>query len=75
MLFTFECPKCKHQFQVEPSELAHQPEAMKCRICGDTPPPDIMTAYRNVGKTMSELYGCCRQGEKEAWLPKEVRRK
>jgi predicted Zn finger-like uncharacterized protein len=70
MRFTFECPVCKKSFQVNHEELGN----VKCGLCGDAPPPDIMTAYGNVGRTMSELYGCCGCGDKEKWLPKEIRR-
>ncbi|MDR3564259.1 MAG: hypothetical protein P4N59_22875 [Negativicutes bacterium] len=74
MLFSIECPKCKNGFQVRYTELAKDPAAVKCCQCGASPAPDIMTAYQNVGKTMTELYGCCECGDKESWLPKEIRR-
>lgn len=72
MLFAFECPKCKNNFQVRYTELASNPETVKCCACGDAPAPDILTAYQNVGKTMLDLYGCCDCQEKKDWLPKEI---
>ncbi len=74
MLFSFECPKCRSHFQVRSAELAKNPDAVKCCLCGDTPPPDIMAAYQHVGKTMTELRGCCECGGKQDWLPKEIKR-
>lgn len=74
MRFSFECPKCNHSFQVGYSDLAKNPEAVKCCLCGDTPAPDIMTAYQNVGKTLVDLYGCCDCNDKKDWLPKEIHR-
>ncbi|MDR3590138.1 MAG: hypothetical protein P4N41_10835 [Negativicutes bacterium] len=74
MLFSFECPKCRNNFQVRSIELAKDPTAVKCCLCGEAPTPDIMTAYQNVGKTMTELSGCCECGDKQDWLPKEIRR-
>jgi predicted Zn finger-like uncharacterized protein len=73
MLFTFECPTCKSKFQVRYIDLAKDPKALKCCHCGDTPAPDIQTAYQNVGKTMADLYGCCKCGDKKTWLPKEIK--
>ncbi len=67
MQLTFECPACKKSFKVSHDRL----HDLKCCLCGDTPPPDIMTAYANVGRTLSELYGCCECGDKVKWLPKE----
>ena len=74
MLFTFECPKCQNNFQVRAAELAKNPEAVKCCLCGDTPAPDIMTAYANIGKTMIELSEQCDCAGRKEWLPKEIRR-
>ncbi|MBP2628865.1 MAG: hypothetical protein H6Q68_3576 [Firmicutes bacterium] len=56
MNFTIECPICKNNFRVNSKELAEKEFSFKCRACGTTPSPDIMTAYRNVGKTMADLY-------------------
>jgi hypothetical protein len=72
MLFSFKCPKCKNKFQVHYSDLAKDPQSLKCCVCGDAPPPDILTAYQSVGKTMADLYGCCDCNDKKNWLPKEI---
>jgi|GEM_PF-2561306 len=72
MNFTVECPTCKKNFDVDATEVAEKPSSFKCGACGDTPAPDIMTAYQNVGKTMMELYSCCDSEEKKDWLPKEM---
>lgn len=69
MTFTFRCPSCSHVFQIHHTDLGDG-KAMRCRQCGDTPAPDIMTAYANVGKTLTELYGCCQAGRQE-WLPQK----
>lgn len=69
MRLTFECPVCKKNFTLCHEMLGN----VKCRLCGDAPPPDIQTAYANVGKTMSELYGCCDCDGGEKWLPKELK--
>lgn len=73
MMFAFECPGCKKPFQVRYVEMAKDPAAVKCCMCGAAPPPDIQTAYQNIGKTMTELYGCCECNDKKAWLPKEAK--
>lgn len=72
MIFTIECPTCQKSFNVSHEELAQNHSAVKCCLCGNTPTPDIMTAYQNIGKTMTELYGCC--DCQPAWLPKEVKK-
>jgi hypothetical protein len=69
--FTFECPACKKNFQVGHKELAKG--QLKCCLCAHTPAPDIMTAYQNIGKTITDLYGCCECSDDKAWLPKEAR--
>ena len=71
MNFTVECPTCKKDFHVNSKEVA---SSFKCCECGTTPPPDIMTAYQNVGKTMADLYGCCESNDNKNWLPKEIKR-
>jgi len=72
LLFSLECPKCKAPFQIRSADLAQDPSTIKCGICGNTPAPDIMTAYQNVGKTIVELQGCCSHGEKGDWLLKKI---
>ncbi|MBP2650938.1 MAG: hypothetical protein H6Q74_1763 [Firmicutes bacterium] len=55
MPLTFECPQCHHNFNVDSNKLKkHQGNES---LGYDTPPPDIQTAYQNVGKTITELYG------------------
>jgi predicted Zn finger-like uncharacterized protein len=71
MRFTFECPACKNIFHVTHRDLAHGGQALRC-LCGNTPAPDILTAYQNIGKTMVELYDCCAGGQK-GWLPQEIK--
>ena len=73
MEFTFECPVCKKSFMVNHQNLAQGDLALKCSSCGSTPAPDIMTAYQNVGKTLTDLYGCgC--GNQQDWLHKDVKK-
>jgi hypothetical protein len=74
MIFSLECPTCKQKLKVSYRDMAARPEKVKCCLCGDAPPPDIMTAYQNVGKTLTQLYGCCDCGEDKSakWLPQEV---
>lgn len=70
MKFTFQCPSCKHVFWAGRGE----PDggvAPRRRVCGDAPAPDIMTAYANVGKTLSELHGCDEAGGRQDRLPRE----
>lgn len=73
MDFSFDCPGCNKSFKVSHEDLATKTAALKCCACGTTPPPDIMTAYANVGKTMTELYGCCSCAPAKDWLPKEIK--
>ncbi|BBB91982.1 MAG TPA: hypothetical protein PKA28_06100 [Methylomusa anaerophila] len=75
MIFSFECPSCKKTIEVSHQEMKKNPAVVKCRLCGDAPAPDIMTAYQNIGKTITELYGCCECSEDSSrkWLPKEVK--
>ncbi|HEY3424604.1 MAG TPA: hypothetical protein VGL27_07395 [Negativicutes bacterium] len=74
MVFTFECPSCKKNFEATHEELTHNAEALHCCLCGKSPSPDIMTAYQNVGKTMTDLYGCCECGDNQNWLPTAIKR-
>ncbi len=73
MKFTFECPTCQHSFDFSHEDLATNPKSLKCCMCGQTPSPDILTAYQNVGKTITDLYGCCEcNTDKKQWLPKKI---
>ena len=72
MIFKFECPGCKKTFSVTHQDLAAGPAALKCCLCGDTPAPNIQAAYRNIGKTLVDLYGCCDCGPDRNWLPKKI---
>ncbi|HWQ60823.1 MAG TPA: MJ0042-type zinc finger domain-containing protein [Negativicutes bacterium] len=74
MIFTFRCPACQHEFQVNHADLVQGAAALKCQACGDAPAPDIQTAYQNIGKSLTELYGCCQNEDKQRWLPLGARR-
>ena len=67
MNFTMECPVCKKNFHVSSKELAEKQSSLRCCACGTPPSPDIMTAYQNIGKTMTDLYGNhdCEDKEKQ----------
>lgn len=73
MDLTIECPRCKKSFQVAHQDLAKRPDALTCCLCGNTPPPNIMEAYQNIGKTLTELQGCCTCPEEKGWLPKAIK--
>lgn len=47
---------------VNEEKLAPDAEKSKCRRCKELSTPDIMTAYQNVGESLSELYHCCSNG-------------
>lgn len=74
MNFTLECPKCKQTFQVCHEDLAKKDFSLQCCHCGNVPTPDIMSAYQNVGKTLSDLYGCCKCSDLEGWLPQDEKK-
>jgi hypothetical protein len=33
-----------------------------------------MSAYQNIGKTLTELQGCCACPDNKGWLPKEIKK-
>jgi len=74
MEFTFECPVCKKSFMVNHQDLAKGDLALQCCSCGSAPAPDIMTAYQSVGKTLTDLYGCCGCEDRQDWLPKDIKK-
>ncbi len=74
MEFTLECPKCKRTFQISHEDLAKKDFSLQCSNCGNVPTPDIMSAYQNVGKTLADLYGCCKSDEQKNWLPKDMKK-
>lgn len=76
MDITITCPSCNKDFTVNHATLSERIEELKCCFCGDAPAPDIMTAYANVGKSITQLYGCCSCGPTDkSWLPKDITRK
>ena len=74
MNLTFECPKCKKKYQLNSNEVAEKSSPFKCSECDIIPPPDIMTAYQNVGKTMKDLSGCCDCNDEKDGMPKEIKK-
>lgn len=73
MEFTFRCPACKNVFTANHADLAADSRALKCCLCGNAPAPDIQTAYQNIGKTITELHGCCSCDQDKSWLPLSVK--
>ena len=62
---TTQCPNCKKQNDVTFKEVAGKPLSAKCCECNTISPPDIMTAYQNIGKTMRDLKNCCNDKDKK----------
>lgn len=73
MKFTLQCPACQSTMELSHEDLATKPQSIKCCLCGQSPSPDILTAYQNVGKTITDLYGCCSCDTEKQWLPKEIK--
>jgi len=76
MVFSSGRPSGKKTIDVSQQQIKKESGAVKCCLCGAAPTPDIMTAYQNIGKTITEVYGCCECGEDSGTerLPKEVKK-